>query len=259
MAHSNLLEMFNLLHFLDKETFPDPQKMSDEYGAGLNKDKLADLHALVRPYILRRIKSDVMQALPAKSETIVPVGLSLLQRSLYKQILLDNYEVLASGALKKKTASARSQLISKVLADIRRLLQHPYLLKDVEPKFSSREETHRRLIESSGKLYLLDKMLKKLMANGHRVLIFSTMKLVLDIVEDYLLGEGLKYCRLDGETSLKERQERIDTFNAPGSDIPVFILTTRAGGLGINLTSADSVIIWDCGSFCLARDFWDGN
>ena len=153
--------------------------------------------------------------------------------------------MLASGALKKKSASARSQLISKVLADIRRLLQHPYLLKDREPKFPTREETHRRLIESSGKLFLLDQMLKRLIATGHRVLIFSTMKLVLDILEDYLIGERLKYCRLDGETSMKDRQERIDLFNSPGSDIPVFLLTTRAGGLGINLTSADSVIIWD--------------
>lgn len=241
---SNLREMFNLLHFLDKVSFPDPVKMAAEYGDGLNKDKLVDLHHLVRPYILRRIKSDVLQALPGKSETIVPVGLSTLQRSLYKQILLDNYDVLASGALKRKSAAARSQLISKVLAEIRRLVQHPYLLKDVEPKFPTREETHRRLVESSGKLYLLDKMLKKLIAGGHRTLIFSTMKLVLDILEDYLLGESINYCRLDGETSLKDRQDAIDRFNGR-DDIPVFILTTRAGGLGINLTSADSVIIWD--------------
>ncbi|KAI9024115.1 SNF2 family N-terminal domain-containing protein [Hyaloraphidium curvatum] len=244
-VQNNLLEMFNLLHFLDPEAFPDPEALSAQYTEGLNKDKLAELHGIVRPYILRRIKSDVLQALPGKSETIVPVGLSLLQRSLYKQILLDNYEILATGHLKKKTATARAQLVSKVLADIRRLLQHPYLLPNVEPSFSSRSETHRRLIESSGKLYLLDKMVHKLMGQGHRILIFSTMKLVLDILEDYLLGEKIKYCRLDGETALKDRQERIDLFNAPGSDISVFILTTRAGGLGINLTTADSVIIWD--------------
>jgi SNF2 family DNA or RNA helicase len=80
--------MFNLLHFLDRENFPDPGKLAERFGERLDKDKLAELHNIVRPYILRRIKSDVLQALPGKSETIVPVGLSAFQRSLYKQILL---------------------------------------------------------------------------------------------------------------------------------------------------------------------------
>lgn len=101
------------------------------------------------------------------------------------------------------------------------------------------------LTRASGKLVLLAKMLKTLREQGHRVLIFSQMTKMLDILEDFLEGEGYKYERIDGAITGNLRQEAIDRFNAPGAVQFVFLLSTRAGGLGINLATADTVIIYD--------------
>lgn len=101
------------------------------------------------------------------------------------------------------------------------------------------------LTRASGKLVLLAKMLKILRDQGHRVLIFSQMTKMLDILEDFLEGEGYKYERIDGAITGNQRQEAIDRFNAPGALQFVFLLSTRAGGLGINLATADTVIIYD--------------
>lgn len=121
---------------------------------------------------------------------------------------------------------------------------HPYLLNDVEPTDLDDEASKKAYIEASGKLQLLAKMLPKLKANGHRVLIFSQFKLVLDILEDFLIMENHSHCRLDGDTPTLSRTHLIDSYNMPGSDIFCFLLTTRTGGVGINLTSADTIIIY---------------
>ncbi|KAJ1428853.1 P-loop containing nucleoside triphosphate hydrolase protein, partial [Ochromonadaceae sp. CCMP2298] len=88
-------------------------------------------------------------------------------------------------------------------------------------------------------------LLVKMKARGHRVLIFSQMTRMIDILEDYLLSQGFLYCRIDGNTSYEDREDRIAGFNAPDSDIFAFVLSTRAGGLGINLQTADTVILYD--------------
>merc|ERR1719242_2832262 len=101
------------------------------------------------------------------------------------------------------------------------------------------------MTKACGKLVLMSKMLKKLKAEGHRVLIFSQMTKLLDLLEDFLDGEGYKYERIDGGITGSLRQEAIDRFNSPGAKQMVFLLSTRAGGLGINLYTADTVIIYD--------------
>lgn len=100
------------------------------------------------------------------------------------------------------------------------------------------------LIENSGKMVVLDKLLRKLYGD-HRVLIFSQMTSMLNILEDYCNYRQFLYCRIDGETSIEDRDRHIEEFNAPGSRFFVFLLSTRAGGLGINLASADTVILYD--------------
>ena len=101
------------------------------------------------------------------------------------------------------------------------------------------------LVENCGKMVLLDKLLKRLKENGHRVLLFTQMTRILDIMEDYLVMRRFKYCRIDGSTSYDLREDYIDAFNAPNSDKFIFLLSTRAGGLGINLQTADVVILYD--------------
>lgn len=105
--------------------------------------------------------------------------------------------------------------------------------------------TDQHLVDNSGKLRVLDKLLTRLQQEGSRVLIFSQMTRVLDILEDYCLWKGFEYCRLDGQTPHEERQSQINAYNMPDSSKFVFMLSTRAGGLGINLATADIVILYD--------------
>lgn len=94
-------------------------------------------------------------------------------------------------------------------------------------------------------MVLLDKLLPKLKERDSRVLIFSQMTRMLDILEDYMHYRGFQYCRIDGNTSGEDRENMIDNFNAPNSEKFVFLLSTRAGGLGINLATADIVVLYD--------------
>ena len=105
--------------------------------------------------------------------------------------------------------------------------------------------TDQHLVDNSGKLRVLDKLLPKLQEQGSRVLIFSQMTRVLDILEDYCLWKQYHYCRLDGQTPHEERQVSINEYNMPNSEKFIFMLSTRAGGLGINLATADIVILFD--------------
>lgn len=101
------------------------------------------------------------------------------------------------------------------------------------------------VIQNSGKLRFCDRLLKRLIAGGSRCLLFSQMTRMLDILEDYCRIRGFAYCRLDGTTATEDRERQIEAFNKPGSTIPIFLLSTRAGGLGTNLTAADTVILYD--------------
>ena len=105
--------------------------------------------------------------------------------------------------------------------------------------------TDSHIVESCGKMMMLDKLLPRLKEEGSRVLIFSQMTRMLDILEDYCQWRQYEYCRLDGQTPHTDRQIYINDFNMPNSDKFVFMLSTRAGGLGINLATADVVILFD--------------
>lgn len=124
---------------------------------------------------------------------------------------------------------------------MRKVFQHPYISKpEAEPFDLSPEETHKELVNASGKLLFLKQLLPRLKARGRRVLLFSQFKIALDRIEDFLIGEGHKYLRLDGDVAQVNRQRDMDKFNAPDSDYFIFLLTTRAGGVGVNLASADT-------------------
>ena len=124
-----------------------------------------------------------------------------------------------------------------------RCCNHPYLFDGAEPGPPFVEGEH--LITNSGKLLVLDKLLVRLKKGGHRALVFVTMTRVIDILEDYCLYRGFKWCRLDGTTSTFDREAMMADFNRDGSDKFLFLLSTRAGGLGINLYTADTVILYD--------------
>lgn len=129
--------------------------------------------------------------------------------------------------------------------ELKKASNHPYLFQNVEEYDEDVRVQLDGLVRNSGKMYLLDKLLEHLKNTGHRVLIFSQMVRMLDILADYLKYRGFQFQRLDGSTGNEQRKRAIEQFNAPGSKDFVFLLSTRAGGLGINLDTADTVVIYD--------------
>ncbi|ESZ92582.1 hypothetical protein SBOR_7042 [Sclerotinia borealis F-4128] len=242
---NNKRELFNLLQFLDGSI--DAAKLDEKY-AELTKENLPELHKLIRPFFLRRTKREVLKFLPPMAQVILPVTMSVVQKRLYKSILAKNPKLIMTilGQTKNTLRPTERGNLNNILMQLRKCLCHPFLYSSaVEETSLSQEALHRNLIDASSKFKLLELMLPKLQARGHRVLIFSQFLNQLDLVEDFLNGLGLPFQRLDGTVSTLEKQKRIDAFNAPNSPLFAFLLSTRAGGVGINLATADTVIIMD--------------
>jgi chromodomain-helicase-DNA-binding protein 1 len=205
--------------------------------------KLAELSEAIQPYMIRRTKEKVENDLPPKTEKILRVELSDIQLEYYKNILTRNYEALNEGGQGQK------QSLLNIVMELKKASNHALLFPNAEAKYlkenATKDETLKALITTSGKMMLLDRLLNKLKADGHRVLIFSQMVHMLDILTDYLRLRNYPFQRLDGTVPAPERKIAIEHFNAPGSEDYCFLLSTRAGGLGINLMTADTVILFD--------------
>ncbi len=191
---------------------------------------IVSLHRILRPFMLKRTKEILAQTLPPKKEIHVLTGLTERQVHFYKSILL------------KRSIMEDVRSSMNVLMQLRKCCNHPYLFNGGD--IPDEDPNGEHLINSSGKMIVLDKLLKKLQGN-HQVLIFSQFTTMLDIIEEYLCIKDYDYCRLDGSTFIDERERQLEEFTQPGSKKFVFLLSTRAGGLGINLHSADTVIIFD--------------
>lgn len=238
---NNLGEMYNLLSFLQPASFPSISLFEEKFNDLTTAEKVEELKKLVAPHMLRRLKKDAMQNIPPKTERVVPVELSSIQAEYYRAILTKNYQVLRNIG---KGVAQQSML--NIVMQLRKVCNHPYLIPGTEPDSGSVEFLHEMRIKASAKLTLLHSMLKALFKEGHRVLIFSQMTKLLDILEDYLTIEfGPKtYERVDGSVAVTDRQAAIARFNQDKSRF-VFLLSTRSCGLGINLATADTVVIYD--------------
>jgi SWI/SNF-related matrix-associated actin-dependent regulator of chromatin subfamily A member 5 len=244
---NNLHELWSLLNFILPRLF-DSSDIFDQLLTGDSStvdsngnsvkpseektmEIISSLHKILKPFILRRTKENISQALPPKKEIQVYVGLSAKQVELYKSLLL------------KKGVGLDSNHYMNLLMQLRKVCNHPYLFEGIEDENLPMYGDH--LMEMSGKMVVVDKLLKKLYKGNHRVLIFSQMTSMLNILEDYCLYKEWKYCRIDGDTDIEERDKQIEGFNKPGSKDFIFLLSTRAGGLGINLATADTVVLYD--------------
>ncbi|GAV81101.1 SNF2_N domain-containing protein/Helicase_C domain-containing protein/Chromo domain-containing protein/PHD domain-containing protein/DUF1087 domain-containing protein [Cephalotus follicularis] len=238
---NNIGEMYNLLNFLQPASFPSLSSFEENFNQLTTAEKVDELKKLVAPHMLRRLKKDAMQNIPPKTERMVPVELSSIQAEYYRAMLTKNYQILRNIG---KGVAQQSML--NIVMQLRKVCNHPYLIPGTEPDSGSIEFLHEMRIKASAKLTLLHSMLKILYKEGHRVLIFSQMTKLLDILEDYLTIEfGPKtYERVDGSVSVADRQSAITRFNQDKSRF-VFLLSTRSCGLGINLATADTVIIYD--------------
>lgn len=238
---NNLHELWALLNFL----LPDVFNKSEDFDSwfelqGRDQDKVVQqLHKILSPFLLRRIKSDVEKSLLPKKKINLYVGMSSMQRMWYRKILEKDIDAV-NGAGGKRENKTR---LLNIVMQLKKCCNHPYLFDGAEPGPPYTTEQH--LVDNSGKMAILDKLLTHLKANGSRVLLFSQMSRMLDILEDYCVWKGYQYCRIDGQTSHDDRIQSIDEFNKPNSEKFIFLLTTRAGGLGINLATADIVVMYD--------------
>ncbi|KAH8283644.1 hypothetical protein KR018_010322, partial [Drosophila ironensis] len=237
---NSLKELWALLHFIMPEKFDTWENFELQHGNAEDKG-YTRLHQQLEPYILRRVKKDVEKSLPAKVEQILRVEMTSLQKQYYKWILTKNFDALRKG----KRGSTSTFL--NIVIELKKCCNHAALIRPSEFELMGlqQDEALQTLLKGSGKLVLLDKLLCRLKETGHRVLIFSQMVRMLDVLADYLQKRHFPFQRLDGSIKGEMRRQALDHFNAEGSQDFCFLLSTRAGGLGINLATADTVIIFD--------------
>ncbi|KAK2038431.1 SNF2 family domain-containing protein [Colletotrichum somersetense] len=253
---NNLTELWAMLNFTLPTIFKSAKTFDEWFNTpfantgGQDKMDLTEeeqilvirrLHKVLRPFLLRRLKKDVEKDLPDKTEKVIKCKFSALQSKLYKQMVTHNKIVVSDGQGGK--AGARG--LSNMIMQLRKLCNHPFVFGEVENTMNPLNISNDMLWRTAGKFELLDRVLPKYKATGHRVLMFFQMTAIMDIMEDYLRYRNLKYLRLDGTTKSDERSDLLREFNAPDSEYFMFLLSTRAGGLGLNLQTADTVIIYD--------------
>lgn len=238
---NNLHELWALLNFLLPDVFGDSAAFDEWFSTqGEDSDTVVQqLHKVLRPFLLRRVKADVEKSLLPKKEVNLYIGMSDMQVKWYKKILEKDIDAVNGGAGNKES---KTRLLNIVM-QLRKCCNHPYLFEGAEPGPPYTTDEH--LVHNAAKMVMLDKLLKRMKAQGSRVLIFSQMSRMLDILEDYSVFRNYAYCRIDGSTAHEDRIAAIDDYNKEGSEKFLFLLTTRAGGLGINLTSADIVVLFD--------------
>ncbi|CAH8618104.1 unnamed protein product [Heterobilharzia americana] len=220
------------------------------------------LHKVLRPFLLRRLKREVESQLPEKVEYVIKCEMSDLQRVLYSHMQSKGV-ILTDGSEKDKKGKGGCRTLMNTIMQLRKICNHPFMFAHIEMAIAEQNflNVHngnpptslpvptqvegKTLYRASGKFELLDRILPKLKACGHRVLIFCQMTSLMTIMQDYFDYRNFRYLRLDGTTRSEDRGELLVKFNDASEDIFIFLLSTRAGGLGLNLQAADTVIIFD--------------
>lgn len=293
---NNLTELWSLLNFLLPDIFADVDEFLSWFDLPLeNHNSSSDwgslevlqamriveqLHLILKPLLLRRLKCDVERDLPPKREYIIFSALTALQKQYYQAVargnlqevmMMNNAEYckgIKGGAKNIQSgidfpdfenersdteeegfsgSSSKgwpSYLHNKIM-QLRKVCDHPYLFTFPVSRRTGGAIVDMRTISSSGKMQVLDQLLNRLRPQGHKVLIFSQMSRMLDILGDYLcIMRKEKYCRIDGSTPQADRRAQVKSFQSD-NQYGIFLLSTRAGGLGLNLVAADTVIFYD--------------
>jgi len=260
---NKLPELWALLNFLLPSIFKSVSTFEQWFNAPfattgekveLNEEEtiliIRRLHKVLRPFLLRRLKKEVESQLPDKVEYIIKCDMSGLQKVLYRHMQSKGV-MLTDGSEKDKKGKGGAKALMNTIMQLRKLCNHPFMFQHIEEAYCEHTNVSggiisgRDLYRSSGKFELLDRILPKLKQLNHRVLLFCQMTQLMTIMEDYLNWKSFKYLRLDGTTKADDRGELLKKFNQKTSDYFLFLLSTRAGGLGLNLQAADTVIIFD--------------
>ncbi|CAB3380987.1 Hypothetical predicted protein [Cloeon dipterum] len=260
---NKLPELWALLNFLLPSIFKSCSTFEQWFNAPfattgekveLNEEEtiliIRRLHKVLRPFLLRRLKKEVEAQLPDKVEYIVKCDMSSLQKVLYRHMQSKGV-LLTDGSEKGNKGKGGAKALMNTIVQLRKLCNHPFMFQHIEEKFcdhvgcTGTTVSGPDLFRVSGKFELLDRILPKLKATNHRVLLFCQMTQLMTILEDYLGWRNFSYLRLDGTTKSDERGDLLKRFNSKESTYFIFLLSTRAGGLGLNLQAADTVIIFD--------------
>jgi len=260
---NKLPELWSLLNFLLPSIFKACDTFEQWFNAPfaitgekveLNEEEtiliIRRLHKVLRPFLLRRLKKDVESQLPDKVEYIIKCEMSGLQRALYTH-MQEKGVMLTDNPKKEGKSSGGAKALMNTIMQLRKLCNHPFMFQHIEEAYArhvgmaSDTVSGPDIYRASGKFELLDRIFPKMRRTGHRILLFCQMTQLMTILEDYLNWRGHKYLRLDGTTKSEERGEMLREFNCANSEYFIFLLSTRAGGLGLNLQTADTVIIFD--------------
>lgn len=257
---NNLAELWSLLNFILPDIFSSHQEfeswfdlsgrcsneaLKEEMEEKRRVQVVAKLHAILRPFLLRRMKSDVEQMLPRKKEIILYATMTEHQRNFQDHLInrtLENHlvETANCGPAPRRMKGK----LNNLMVQLRKNCNHPDLLEsDFDGSYFY--PPLEQIVGQCGKFRLLDRLLTQLLAQKHKVLIFSQWTRILDIMDYYFSEKGFEVCRIDGNVKLDDRKRQIQEFNDENSNYRIFLLSTRAGGLGINLTSADTCILYD--------------
>ncbi|XP_015576220.1 ATP-dependent DNA helicase DDM1 [Ricinus communis] len=251
---NNLAELWSLLNFILPDIFQSHEefeswfdlsgKASSESMEEVEEKRkaqvIAKLHGILRPFLLRRLKADVEQMLPRKKEIILYATLTEHQKNFQDHLINKTLE----KHLREKIGHGMKGKLNNLMIQLRKNCNHPDLLESAFDG-SNFYPPVEQIVEQCGKFRLLERLLNRLFALKHKVLIFSQWTKILDIMDYYFSEKGLEVCRIDGSVKLDERKRQIEEFNNVDSNYRIFLLSTRAGGLGINLTAADTCILYD--------------
>jgi len=261
---NKLPELWSLLNFLLPSIFKACDTFEQWFNAPfavtgekveLNEEEtiliIRRLHKVLRPFLLRRLKKDVESQLPDKVEYIIKCEMSGLQRALYTHMQEKGVMLTDNPKKEGSKSGGGAKALMNTIMQLRKLCNHPFMFQHIEEAYARHVGMHTDTVvgpdiyRASGKFELLDRIFPKIKKSGHRVLLFCQMTQLMTILEDYLAWRGHKYLRLDGTTKSEERGDMLKDFNHKDSEYFIFLLSTRAGGLGLNLQTADTVIIFD--------------
>ncbi|TSN86087.1 putative global transcription activator SNF2L2 [Bagarius yarrelli] len=260
---NKLPELWALLNFLLPTIFKSCSTFEQWFNApfamtgervDLNEEEtiliIRRLHKVLRPFLLRRLKKEVESQLPEKVEYVIKCDMSAIQKVLYRHMQGKGI-LLTDGSEKDKKGKGGAKTLMNTIMQLKKICNHPYMFQHIEESFAEHLGFPNGIINgpdlyrASGKFELLDRILPKLHARNHRVLLFCQMTTLMTIMEDYFTYRNFLYLRLDGTTKAEDRAALLKKFNEQGSQYFIFLLSTRAGGLGLNLQAADTVIIFD--------------
>ncbi|MDC9729249.1 MAG: DEAD/DEAH box helicase [Methyloprofundus sp.] len=230
---NHLGELWNLFHFINPGLLGSLKKFNERYAQAIENDKDHEtqirLKKLLRPFILRRLKTDVLKELPSRTEITLHVELSDEERTFYEALRRNAMESMRKAQEEAQAGAQHLQVLAEIMK-LRRACCHPKLVVEDSPL-------------SSAKLQAFEGLIEELLANRHKALVFSQFVSHLAIIKELLDKKGINYQYLDGSTSVAKRKKAVNSFQAGEGD--VFLISLKAGGSGLNLTAADYVIHMD--------------